>query len=139
MARATAPDIQRLVEQIDSWAGVEECPRDEPLRHAAWYTMAHVPEMTVCEDCFLSMVYPELAEDVEGMVNGTLSLEEEEGGLGRGSAVARNFHTKPKVVRAATVCQMASPGLRDLFRRACRRHDGVAYLDAKVKERMRSL
>lgn len=133
VARNTVPDVQRLAERIDSWAGIDECPQDEPLRHRAWYTMAHVPEMTVCEDCFLSTVYPELVVDAEAVANGT---------SGEGQVVnevARNFIRKPQLVRSAAVCQMASPWMKDLFRRACRRQDGISYLNAKVQDRVRSL
>lgn len=127
-ARARTPDMHRLAERIDAWAGVDECPRDEPLRCRPWYTMAMAggaPDLTICEDCYLGVVYPELEVNAaEGQAV---------------SAVARKFAPKPQVIRAATVCQMASPGMKDLFRRACARPDGVAYFDARVKDRLRSL
>ncbi|KAJ4388722.1 hypothetical protein N0V93_006181 [Gnomoniopsis smithogilvyi] len=132
MARSSAPNLERLVERIDSWAGVEECPKDEPQRHASWYIMAHIPEMTVCEECFLDVVYPELVVDASAMASGTASE-------GAENSVVRNFYHKPQLIKSATVCQMASPAMRDLFRRACRRDDGIAYLDAKVRDRLGSL
>lgn len=132
MARNSSPNMERLVERIDSWAGVEECPKDEPQRHAFWYTMAHIPEMTVCEECFLDVVYPELVVDASAMANGTA-------GEGAENSVVRNFYHKPQLIKSATVCQMASPAMRDLFRRACRREDGIAYLDTKVRDKFGSL
>ncbi|CAN8095516.1 unnamed protein product [Discula destructiva] len=133
VARSNPPNIERLVERIDSWAGIDECPHEEPLRQASWYTMASIPQMTVCEDCFLCIVYPELVGDVEALANGTVDEAQ------AANAVARNFDPRPQLIRSATVCQMASPWMKDLFRRACRRPDGVAYLDSKVKDRLRSV
>lgn len=132
MARNSAPNMQRLVERIDSWAGVEECPQDEPQRNAAWYTMAHIPEMTVCEECFLDVVYPELVVDASAIADGTA----DEGQAVK--SVVRNFYHKPQLIKSATVCQMASPWMRDLFRRACKRDDGIGYLDSKVRDRLGS-
>lgn len=132
MAKNCAPNMQRLVERIDSWAGVEECPKDEPQRHASWYTMAHIPEMTVCEECFLDVVYPELVVDASAISNGTAGEDQAV------NSVVRNFYHKPQLIRSATVCQMASPSMRDLFRRACRKDDGIEYLDSKVRDRLAS-
>ncbi|KAJ4417416.1 hypothetical protein N0V82_006183 [Gnomoniopsis sp. IMI 355080] len=129
MAKNSVPNMERLVERIDSWAGVEECPKDEPQRHGSWYTMAHIPEMTVCEECFLDVVYPELVVDASAMANGTASE-------GAENSVVRNFYHKPQLIKSATVCQMASPAMRDLFRRACRREDGIAYLDSRLRDRL---
>lgn len=134
MTRNTAPNMDRLVERIDSWAGVEECPQDEPQRHASWYVMAHIPEMTVCEECFLDVVYPELVVDASAtMAHGGIASE------GAVNSVVRNFYHKPQLIKSATVCQMASPVMRDLFRRACRRDDGIGYLDSKLRDRLDSM
>lgn len=133
MASHSAPNIQRLADKIGFWAEIEECPRDEPIRHELWYTMAHIPEVTVCEECFMDVVYPELVADVEANSGGGPS----EGQVV--NSVARNFYQKAQLIRPPTVCQMASPWMRDLFRRACKRHDGIDYLDARVRERLKSL
>lgn len=133
MAKNSAPNMQRLVERIDSWAGIEECPKDEPQRHGSWYTMAHIPEMTVCEECFLDVVYPELVVDASAIANGTADDDQAV------NSVVRNFYHRPQLIKSATVCQMASPGMRDLFRRACRRDDGIGYLDSKVRDRLGSM
>lgn len=129
----TAPRIQRLAKKISLFSDVDECPRDEPHRNMQWYMMAHIPEMTVCEECFLDVVYPELETQLEAAVSS---------GPGKGadvSPVVRNFYQEPHTIKHSTVCQMASPRMRDLFRRACRREDGIEYLDTKVQERLRAL
>lgn len=132
MTRNTPPNMERLVERIASWAGVEECPQDEPQRHASWYIMAHIPEMTVCEECFLDVVYPELVVDASA----TMAAAHGTASEGAVNSVVRNFYHKPQLIKSATVCQMASPAMRDLFRRACRREDGLAYLDSKLRDRL---
>lgn len=129
----TGPRIQRLAKKISLFAEVDECPRDEPRRNMQWYMMAHIPEMTVCEECFLDVVYPELETQLEAAVSS---------GPGKGtdvSPVVRNFYQEPHTIKHSTVCQMASPRMRDLFRRACRREDGIDYLDSKVQERLRAM
>lgn len=129
----TGPRIQRLAKKLSLFSEVDECPRDEPQRNMQWYMMAHIPEMTVCEECFLDVVYPELETQLEAVVSS---------GPGKGadvSPVVRNFYQEPHTIRHLTVCQMASPRMRDLFRRACRRQDGIDYLDSKVQERLQAM
>lgn len=129
----TAPCIQRLAKKINLFTEVNECPRDEPQRNMPWYMMAHIPEMTVCEECFLDVVYPELETQLEAAVSSAPGKSRDV------SPVVRNFYQEPHVIKHSTVCQMASPRMRDLFRRACRREDGIDYLDFKVQERLRAM
>lgn len=129
----TGPRMQRLAKKLSLFSEVDECPRDEPVRNVQWYMMAHIPEMTICEECFLDVVYPELETQLEAVVAS---------GPGKGadvSPVVRNFYQEPHTIRQLTVCQMASPRMRDLFRRACRRQDGIDFLDSKVQERLRAM
>lgn len=129
----TAPRIQRLAKKISLFSEVDECPRDEPQRNMPWYMMAHIPEMTVCEECFLDVVYPELETQLEAAVSSAPGKDTDV------SQVVRNFYQEPHTLKHSTVCQMASPRMRELFRRACRRADGIGYLDLKVQERLRSM
>lgn len=131
MEERSAPDSKRLAFNINFWANVDECPRDQPLRQEYWYTMADIPEMTACEECFLDVVYPELVADVEARAAS--------GSEHKVMSVARNFYHKPHLIKSATVCQMASPWMRQLFRSACRRENGIWYMDEKVRERLGSL
>lgn len=126
IATKSAPSIQRLADNINFWAEVKECPRDEPHRNTRWYSMASVPEMTVCDECFLDVVYPELLADVKAH---TVAGSERR-------SVARDFYQKPLLIEATTVCQMASPKMRETFRRACRRDDGIEFLDEQVRRRL---
>lgn len=122
----SAPDVQRLADNINFWAKVEECPRDEPLRNARWYTMASVPEMTVCKECFLDVVYPELVADIDA--NTATGSERR--------SVVRNFYQQPATFAGTTMCQMASPEMREVFRRACRMDDGIDFLDDQIRRRL---
>lgn len=85
----------------------------------------------------MDVVYPELVADAEAASSGGGG-----GGVGEGqvvNSVARNFYQKAQLIKSATVCQMASPWMKNLFRRACKREDGIAYLDSRVRERLGSL
>lgn len=132
VANHSAPSIQRLADGIRKWSEIEECPGNVSLRNEPWYRPSSIPELTVCEECYTEMVMPEVQPDVEA----TLSTVSNNGQIV--SAVPRNFYRKPQIIRSATVCQMASPSMRDLFRRACKREDGIEYLDLKVQERLGS-
>lgn len=126
----SAPDSKRLAYNINFWSDVGECPENQDLRHEFWYIMADIPEMTACEECFLDVVYPELVAEVEARAAA--------GGEDKMKSVASNFYHQPLLVKKATMCQMADPWMRQLFRTACRRGYGVWYMDAKVRERLDS-
>lgn len=130
-AAAGTSVLQRLADDISFYAGVEECPGPggARVRGRAWYTMASVPGVTVCQECFLDVVCPELVADADA--------REEEGRVV--NSVARNFYQEPCVLKAPTACLMASSWMRDLFRRACRREDGISFLDARVRDKLESL
>ncbi|PSR94326.1 hypothetical protein BD289DRAFT_144681 [Coniella lustricola] len=124
------PDATRLADGIRKWSEIEECPGDMPLRNEPWYIPSSIPELTICEECYTEVVVPELVADAEAMArthNGPLQGHNE---------VIRNFYRKPQVIRSETICQMSNPDIRDLFRKACRRKDGVEYLDFKVRQKL---
>ena len=93
---------------------MEAPDEDGVVRHGNWHVMQHVPELTVCGECFDEVVRPRLDAD---------------------NAVARSFFVKPQRLDAAS-CQLYSERMRDVFRRACRRDD-FQYLEDKVLERRR--
>lgn len=130
MDERTAPDSKRLAFNIKFWSNVHECPRDQPVRHGYWYTMADIPGMTVCEECFLDVVYPEAVAEVKAK-----AATGSEDGV---TSVARNFYHKPHHIKSTTVCQMASPWMRRVFKRACRKENGVRYMNDKVRTKLRS-
>lgn len=137
VADRAPPSVRRLADRIGFYSGIEECPRDEPARRRQWYVMAHVPEVTVCQECFLDVVCPELVADADAAAATSAGEGGDDGRVV--SSAARNFYQEPQLIRPATVCQMASPWMRDLFRRACRREDGIEYLDSRVREKLGSL
>ncbi|KKY30123.1 putative ser arg-related nuclear matrix protein [Diaporthe ampelina] len=102
METKSAPDVQRLADNINFWASVDECPRDDPLRNAEWYIMASIPEMTVCNECFLDVVFPELVADVEA---NTVAGSERR-------SVARDFYRDPTLIEATTEVMA---GVRETF------------------------
>lgn len=128
----TKPDIPQLAEGIRKWSEIEECPGDMPLRNEPWYIPSSIPELTVCEECYTEIVVPELIADAEAM------MRSDDGSLRGPNEVVRNFYQKPQVIKSETTCQMSSSEMKDLFRKACRRNDGVEYLDLKVREKLGS-
>lgn len=137
VADRAPPSMRRLAEEIGFYSGIEECPRDELCRRRQWFVMAHVPEVNVCQECFLDVVCPELVAEADAAAAAAATGGSDDRRVV--SSVARDFYQEPQLIRSATVCQMASPWMRDLFRRACRREDGIEYLDSRVREKLESL
>lgn len=125
MTTHSAPHIQRLADKIAAVASVNECARFNPIHDARWYTMRNIDDFTVCEDCFLQVVRPELEAEAEAASSGK----------GDGGTVALNFYQKAQLIRSGTACQLYSPRMQEVFRRACRRND-LEYLESKVQERL---
>ncbi|PHH82061.1 hypothetical protein CDD82_7142 [Ophiocordyceps australis] len=106
------PDIEELASQLKRLAVDDECQEDSPVSNGFWHTMKYLPELTVCNACFGQVVRPMVDE---------------------GNTIALNFHSEPKRLASAT-CQLYSPRMREIFRKACHRRDPV-YLETRVLER----
>ncbi|KAM0662336.1 hypothetical protein ACHAPH_001923 [Verticillium nonalfalfae] len=114
IAATSAPNIPSLAKTIDRISMFTECREDRPVAGENWYVMQHLPELTVCGDCYDDVVKPRILQDGQ---------------------VARNFSMRPKQLSIAT-CQLYSERMREVFRKACRRND-VKYLEDKVLERQK--
>ncbi|KAF9881078.1 hypothetical protein CkaCkLH20_01228 [Colletotrichum karsti] len=112
LATAQAPNIAKLVKDIESLSGYTECHKDNPVFDQNWHVMQFIPQFTVCGDCFDDVVAPHLKD---------------------GNTIARNFYVKPQRLEDAT-CQLYSTRMRAVFDKACRRND-ANYLESKVMER----
>lgn len=108
------PNVSELASRLERLSVLDECREDSPVRHRYWHTMQFLPQFTVCEECFTEVVRPRIKE------NDTL---------------ARNFYREPERLKEAA-CQLYSPRMREIFKKACRRND-PKYLQDKVDERRR--
>ena len=99
------PNMFRFISLAHRIAGIPECSRDDMLRGQEWYIIPHLPEFTVCEDCYDEVVWPAIKSD---------------------TAVAIDFKRHPKAVAPPHVgvsCQLYSPRMRKVFQDACQRDD----------------
>ncbi|KAL6854224.1 hypothetical protein J3F83DRAFT_755163 [Trichoderma novae-zelandiae] len=108
------PDVGELSMMLTRLSTLDECREDRRVSDGYWYVMEYLPEFTVCGECFEDVVRPWRNED---------------------NVIAQNFYTKPTKLPIAT-CQLYSPRMRDVFKRACRNKD-PEYLGAKVRERLK--
>ncbi|KAJ6790162.1 hypothetical protein PWT90_05622 [Aphanocladium album] len=107
------PDLGSLAQKLERLSVHNACREDKPIADGYWHFMQFLPQFTVCADCFEDVVKPRLSDE---------------------NVIARNFYIKPQKVSHAT-CQLYSPRMRDVFKRACRRND-PKYLESKVRERL---
>ncbi|KAJ2894312.1 uncharacterized protein MKZ38_007728 [Zalerion maritima] len=112
MMNRIPPDMQELTDRVLSICTVAKCPKDVQIRDGCWYFMRSIKDLTVCKECFNSVVTPWIE---------------------KGNPVAGDFHAKPNHVPLAT-CQLYSRRMQDVFSKACERK-GLGYLDGKVQER----
>ncbi|KAK3327513.1 hypothetical protein B0T19DRAFT_164831 [Cercophora scortea] len=113
----TAPNVQELANNIRNISLHDECQRNTPCVNRKWHVMQSLPEFTVCEECFDTVVWP--------------LLEADEGG-----EIPRNFF-KNRQSRPVAACQLYSERMREVFRKACY-DDDFFYLEAKVLERLKA-
>ncbi|KAL2760656.1 hypothetical protein ACRALDRAFT_1059572 [Sodiomyces alcalophilus JCM 7366] len=115
VATATPPNMTSLTKTIERLSLFAECSEDRPVTDKGWHVMKHIPELTVCGECFDEVVRPKVEDN---------------------NPIARNFYMQPQRLPVAT-CQLYSSRMRDVFRKACR-HNDVKYLEARVLERQRA-
>ena len=99
------PNMIRFVDLAQSFSDVAHCCRDDQFRGVAWYFMPHLPDFTVCEDCYLSVIWPHRT---------------------RGSEIAKSFNSTPQPphsMNAKMSCQLYSTRMRSLFEHCCQRND----------------
>ena len=111
------PNILRFVQLAKKVANIRECNRDDMLLDHVWHYMPHLPEFTVCEECYEDVVWPTAAA---------------------GSELADQFHEKlqllpPGFARGGVSCQLYSPRMRNVFRDACARSDFAMLKKEAVK------
>ena len=112
------PNMLRFVQFAQKMSESRECTRDDMVLDQPWHFMPHLPEFTVCEECYINVVWPATAA---------------------GSEVAGAFNRALQVLppnATGTSCQLYSDRMRELFEGACRRNDW-AGLRSAVLQRVR--
>ncbi|OAA66067.1 hypothetical protein ISF_03905 [Cordyceps fumosorosea ARSEF 2679] len=107
------PDLSDLAQKLERLSVHNTCREDKPISDGYWHFMQFLPQFTVCADCFEDVVQPRLQDE---------------------NRLAKNFYIKPQKISLAT-CQLYSPRMREVFKRACRKDD-PKYLEIKVTERL---
>lgn len=99
----------------------EKCTRDNLLIDTPWYYTPLLPDFTVCEDCFDTVIWPSIQ---------------------KGSTLATDFHQVltplPAGIRTdGASCQLYSPRMRKIWKRAVEEgeREGMKLLARKVRER----
>ncbi|KAK4506961.1 hypothetical protein PRZ48_000694 [Zasmidium cellare] len=109
-------DPMPLIDLVERKTRLRECTKDNMLLGGLWHFAPDVPTMTVCEDCFESVVEPEIKKN---------------------SSVARKFNRTLQPVYGEGIgssCQLYSRRMRKVFQRAVEDND-LKYLSRKSKER----
>ncbi|KAL9065540.1 MAG: hypothetical protein Q9157_007442 [Trypethelium eluteriae] len=113
-----SPDIRPFISLIrkNKQKPLPACARDNLMVQQRWYFIPQLPELTACESCFEVVVYPAIKE---------------------GHPIAEKFNPKMQPVREnslGTSCQLYSPRMRDVWRRATERDDW-SLLAREARER----
>ena len=96
-----------FVQMARKLALVRECPRDDMMQNWPWQFHPHLPDFTICRECFEEVVRPldNAGSALAGQINKRMeSLPPVPDGNGRS-------------------CHLYSERMRDVFREACRRDD----------------
>ncbi|KAL9087132.1 MAG: hypothetical protein Q9165_006783 [Trypethelium subeluteriae] len=112
------PDLRHFVTLIrkNKQKSLPICARDNLMVQQRWYFIPQLPELTACESCFEVVVYPAIKA---------------------GHPIADKFNPKMQLVRESslgTSCQLYSPRMRDVWRRATERDDW-SLLAREARER----
>ncbi|KAK5112017.1 hypothetical protein LTR62_004551 [Meristemomyces frigidus] len=111
------PDPMPFVELVEHKLRLRECTKDNMLLSGLWHFIPSIPTLTVCEDCYESIVEPE---------------------INKNSDVAMRFNRTVQPVygegRIGSSCQLYSRRMRRAFQRAVEDED-LKYLARKSKAR----
>ncbi|KAI9690845.1 MAG: hypothetical protein M1822_008464, partial [Bathelium mastoideum] len=102
-----APDLRSFVSLVKKTHDkpLPTCPRDNLIIDRRWYFIPQLPELTVCESCHDKVVFPAIKAS---------------------HPIAGKFNPKTHHVRESslgTSCQLYSPRMREVWRRAIERDD----------------
>ncbi|KAM3415991.1 hypothetical protein BST61_g9479 [Cercospora zeina] len=117
LAARRIADPMPLIDLVERKTRLRECTKDTLLIGALWHYIPDLaPSFTVCEDCFESIVEPEIK---------------------KGKSLPKKFNRTLQPVYSEGIgcsCQLYSPYMRKVFARAVEDSD-LKYLARKAKER----
>ena len=108
-ARRTVPNTRPICDLAKQLAAMDECPRDIPSQMKAWHIHPHLPEFTICQECYEGVVYPLVKQ---------------------GLPLAAKIDKKPQKFPNPTTpvcCHLYSVRMRDVLKKACK-EDNYEYL-----------
>ncbi|EME49654.1 hypothetical protein DOTSEDRAFT_68435 [Dothistroma septosporum NZE10] len=109
-------DPMPLIDLVERKTRLRECTRDNMLIGSLWHFSPELQSLTICEDCFESVVEPEIK---------------------KGASVAKKFTRTVQPVYGEGIgssCQLYSRRMRTAFQRAVEDND-FKYLARKSKDR----
>lgn len=117
LATHKLPDPTSFISLVRHKTRLRECTKDDMIVGQLWHFSPSMPSFTICEDCFEEIVEHE---------------------IGKNSDVAMRFNRTIQPVygegRLGSSCQLYSPRMRKVFKRAVEDND-VKYLARRVHER----
>ncbi|KAK5175035.1 uncharacterized protein LTR77_000171 [Saxophila tyrrhenica] len=116
LAARSTPNPGPFISLVRWRAQLQECTKDMLIKKGLWHYMPGLEEFTICEDCFATIVEPEIE---------------------RSSDLATRFHRTIQPVYGEGIgvsCQLYSPRMRKVFKRAVQEKD-LKYLTRKARER----
>lgn len=109
-------DPSNFVECVKRRQRIRECDRDNLMVNGLWHTIPGLPEFTVCEDCYETVIEPMVQK------NNDLAM--------RFNRTVQPIYGENKGIS----CQLYSMRMRTIFERAAR-HKDFKYLARKATER----
>ncbi|KAI7098226.1 hypothetical protein KC352_g38433, partial [Hortaea werneckii] len=116
LASRKLADPMPFLDLVERKTRLRECQKDTLLSCGLWHYHPKLPALTICEECFDAVVEPEAK---------------------RGSEIALRFYKAVQPVYGEGMgcsCQLYSPRMRKVFRRAVDERD-FGYLARKAGER----
>jgi len=104
-SKRKSPNTRSVCDLAGQLAAIDDCPGDKMNPRKAWHIHPHLPEFTICQDCYETVVYPLVKT---------------------GSALAAKIDKKPQQFPNPDVkccCNLYSPRMRTVFREACEDDD----------------
>ncbi|KAK0720062.1 hypothetical protein B0H67DRAFT_175283 [Lasiosphaeris hirsuta] len=117
LSRRSSPKILELADRVRTISLIDECQRNTPVLNHRWHVLDGLPEFTVCEECYDTVIWPMLEEDERD----------------RSDIPDRFIRTRQ--AKPIATCQLYSNRMREVFRRAVKRDD-LRYLETRVLEKL---
>jgi len=128
------PNISRFVQAARENAFKNECSREKPLFRKLWHFIPHLPEFTVCQECFDELVWPAMTS--------SSSSSSSTSSLYAPPTIPKMFNRTIQPVpnedpELGSSCCLYSTRMRKVWARSVEAND-FGYLQRKAMERKRA-